>query len=99
MYRFHTVAEAQIFLAGEMAGSLGLNKRFEQAVQDIMGEDQFFYLRQTKGFEEAKIQFDKSIKVSFRGGADEEYFVNFPMARLQDDPENNIQANCWNIKG
>lgn len=56
-----------------MAGSLGLNKRFEPAVQDIMGEDQFFYLRQTKGFEEAKLQFDKSIKVSLRWGTDEEY--------------------------
>lgn len=64
------------FLAGEM---VGLNKRFEQAAQDVMGKDQFFYLRHTKGFEEAKLQFDKSIKVSFRGGADEEYFVNFPM--------------------
>lgn len=82
-----------------MAGSLGLNKRFEQAVEDIIGQDQFFYLRQTKDFEEAKLQFDKSIKVSFRGGAGEEYFVNFPMSRLQDDPENNIQANCWNMKG
>lgn len=82
-----------------MAGSLGLNKRFEQAIQDITGEDQFFYLRQTKGFEEAKLQFDKSIKVSLRGGTDEEYFVNFPMARLQDDPENNIQATAgtWKV--
>lgn len=78
---------------------MGLNKRFEQAVRDVIGEDQYQYLRQTKGFEEAKLQFDKSIKISFRGGADEEYFVNFPMARLQDDPESNIQANCWNMKG
>lgn len=82
-----------------MAGSLGLNKRFEEAFKAVVGEDQFFRLRKTKGFEEAVSQFDKSIKVAFRGGVDEEYYVNFPMANLRDDPLNNIQANCWNMKG
>ena len=82
-----------------MAGSLGLNKRFEEAVKNVVGEDQFYHLRTTKGFEEALLQFDKSIKVAFRGGLDEEYYVNFPTADLRDDPWNNIQANCWNMKG
>lgn len=82
-----------------MAGSLGLNKRFEEAVKAVVGEDQFFRLRKTRGFEEAVSQFDKSIKVAFRGGVDEEYYVNFPMANLRDDPVNNIQANCWTLQG
>lgn len=82
-----------------MAGSLGLNKRFEQAVKDVVGEDQFFHLRKTKGFDEAMTQFERSIKTAFRGEIDEEYYVNFPMTQLQDDPLNNIQANCWNMKG
>jgi hypothetical protein len=43
-------------------------------------------------------QFDVSIKTAFRS-VDEEYFVNFPMANLKDDPANNIQSNCFNLKG
>lgn len=82
-----------------MAGSLGLNRRFEQAINDIVGEDQFEMLRKTKGFEEALRQFDISIKTAFRGDSEEEFFVNFPMSQLKDDPANNIQANCWNMKG
>lgn len=82
-----------------MAGSLGLNKRFEQAVKDVVGEDQFYHLRKTKGFDEAMTQFDRSIKTAFRGDPDEDYYVNFPMAQLQDDPLNKIQDSCWNLKG
>jgi len=75
-----------------------LNKRFEQVVKDIVGEDQFVTLRKTKGFRLAMEQFDVSIKTAFRS-VDEEYFVNFPMANLKDDPANNIQSNCFNLKG
>jgi hypothetical protein len=82
-----------------MAGSLGLNKRFEQSVKDLVGEDQYFQLRKSKGFEQATRQFDLSIKTAFRGNLDEDYYVNFPMANLEDDPENNVESNCWNMKG
>ena len=83
---------------GGMSGSLGLNKRFKQAVKELVGDDQYVNLRKTKGFEEAVTQFDRSIKTAFRGLSDEEYFVNFPMARLHDDHENGVEANCWNMK-
>lgn len=82
-----------------MAGSLGLNKRFTQTVKNIVGEDEFYHLRKTKGFEEAMNQFDKNIKTAFRGDPDEDYYVNFPMAKLLDDPANSLVANCWNMKG
>lgn len=82
-----------------MAGSLGLNKRFAQAVKDLVGEDQYFHLRKKKGFEEAMKQFDKNVKTAFRGDSSEDYFMNFPMADLQDDPDNRLVANCWNMKG
>ena len=85
--------------AGRMAGSLGLNKRFEQAIKEVVSEDQFFHLWKTKGFEEAMLQFERAIKTAFRGDPEEEFFVNFPMAQLQDDPENNILGSCWNMKG
>ncbi|KAL8856127.1 MAG: hypothetical protein Q9178_007252 [Gyalolechia marmorata] len=86
-------------MEGGMAGSLGLNKRFAQAVQNLVGEDQFFYLRKEAGFEEAMKQFDKSIKTAFRGDPDEDYFVNFPRANLVDDLSNRLEANCWHMKG
>lgn len=82
-----------------MAGSLGLNKRFAQAVKNIVGEDEYYHLCKTKGFEEAMNQFDKNIKTAFRGDPDEDYYVNFPMANLSDDPANRLVANCWNMKG
>ena len=82
-----------------MAGSLGLNKRFEQAVKDLVGEDQYFHLRKTKGFEKAVEQFDRSIKTAFRGDLEEDYFVNFPMSNLKDDPINNLESKTWNMKG
>jgi len=86
-------------ISGGMAGSLGLNKRFEAAVKDLVGEDQYFHLRKTKGFEQARVQFDRLVKTAFRGDPDEEWFINFPMANLADDPERNLASNCWNMQG
>ncbi|TVY30987.1 Heat shock 70 kDa protein [Lachnellula hyalina] len=84
---------------GGMVGSLGLNKRFEQSVKELVGEDQYYHLQKTTGFAQATPQFDRSIKTAFRGSAEEDYFVNFPMAKLKNDPVNNLEANFWNIKG
>lgn len=84
---------------GGMAGSLGLNKRFEQAVKDLVGEDQYFTLRKTKGFQQATQQFDRSVKTAFRGDPEEDYYINFPMANLADDEDNNLISNCWNMTG
>lgn len=84
---------------GGMAGSLGLNKRFEQAVKNLVGEEQFDDLRKTKGFEQAMLQFDRSIKTTFRGDEDDDYDINFPMAHLRDDPDKNLTSNCWAMKG
>lgn len=81
-----------------MAGSLGLNQRFEAAVKDLVGEDQYFHLRKTKGFEQARVQFDRLVKRAFRDDPDEEWFINFPMANLADDPEKNLMSRTWNIQ-
>ncbi|KUJ08980.1 uncharacterized protein LY89DRAFT_701518 [Mollisia scopiformis] len=45
---------------GGMAGSLGLNRRFEQTVKDLVGEVEYLRLRKTVGFEQAVDQFDKT---------------------------------------
>ncbi|PQE04134.1 hypothetical protein CJF31_00003249 [Rutstroemia sp. NJR-2017a BVV2] len=69
-----------------MAGSPRLNRRFEQAVKDLLGEEAYFHLRKTRAFEQATRQFDTQIKTAFRGDLEEDYLVNFPMTDLKDDP-------------
>lgn len=78
-----------------MAGSLGLNKRFEQAVKELVGDEVFLKLSKTKGFERAVLQFDKTIKPAFCGHSNQEYYVNFPLAELADDKTNNLVSNTW----
>lgn len=80
-----------------MAGSLGLNQRFEGAVKNLVGEDQYFHLRKSRGFSLAVEQFDRSVKTAFRNDPYEDYLINFPMAELKDDLDNNLKANCWNM--
>ena len=82
-----------------MAGSINLNRRFGREVKELVGEDQLYHLRKHKGYEDAMTYFDKSIKTAFRGESNEDYYVNFSMASLQDDPANRLVSNCWNMKG
>ncbi|KAK4183350.1 hypothetical protein QBC35DRAFT_467376 [Podospora australis] len=77
----------------------GLNQRFVEAVKNLVDEDQFADLRKTKGFLLAEKSFDREVKRSFRGDPDEEYFINFPMGSLDDDPDAGLEANCWRITG
>ncbi|KAF5006441.1 hypothetical protein FDECE_7201 [Fusarium decemcellulare] len=84
---------------GGMAGSLGLNKRFSSEVESLVGEDQWFQLKKSKAFHLASRQFDREIKRSFQGETEEEYFVNFPTAKLEDDLDNGLEASTWRITG
>ncbi|KAK5661050.1 hypothetical protein OQA88_12429 [Cercophora sp. LCS_1] len=84
---------------GGMAGSLGLNQRFVEAIKGLIEDDQFERLRKTKGFGLAEDQFDEKIKMRFAGDSDEENHVHFPMADLEDDPELDISSNSWRMKG
>jgi hypothetical protein len=82
-----------------MAGSLGLNKRFSNEVENLVGDDQWFQLKKSKAFTLASRQFDREIKKCFRGGVEEEYFVNFPTARLEDNLDNGLEASTWRMTG
>lgn len=84
---------------GGMAGSLGLNQRFAESVKRLVGVDQWEVLRQSKGFFHAQKSFETEVKRSFRGHADEEYFITFPMATLEDNPKAGLEANCWTMTG
>lgn len=83
--------------SGGMAGSLGLNKRFEEAVKNLIGEEEFFRIKKTKAWFRANIQFDREIKPAFRDKPSEEYFVNFPMAGLEDNPGSRLDSNTWKM--
>lgn len=83
--------------SGGMAGSLGLNKRFEEAVKNVIGEEEFIRIKKTKSWFRANIQFDREIKPAFRGKPSEEYFVNFPMADLEDNPASGLESNTWRM--
>ena len=78
-----------------MVSSLGLNTRFQQAVKDLVGEDQFEELEKTIGFEEAVLYFDRFVKTTFKDDPEQDFYVNFPMADLKDDPANRLISNCW----
>ena len=82
-----------------MAGSLILNQRFEESVKNLVGDQEFERLRKTQGYSYAIGSFDREVKTSFRGHSKEEYFVNFPLAGLRDDPKGKLQANCWIMTG
>ena len=75
-----------------------INKRFEQFIEDIVGEDDFVILRKHKGYQHAMKQFDVSVKPAFTS-SDDEFFINFPRAGLKDDYANNICDNCLSLTG
>ena len=84
---------------GGLAGSLMLNKRFEEWVKNIVGERAYIELRETNGYRLAMKQFDESIKPAFRSRDDEDQYINFPMANLKDDPSKRIKSNCITLTG
>ncbi|KAG6088705.1 hypothetical protein E4U15_005350 [Claviceps sp. LM218 group G6] len=84
---------------GGMAGSLGLNERFASAVEDLVGDHQWLELKSSKAWSFAERQFDQEIKKAFNGELDEEYYVNFPMAELEDDKDSNLVSNTWKLTG
>ncbi|OTA60000.1 actin-like ATPase domain-containing protein [Hypoxylon sp. EC38] len=85
--------------SGGMAGSLGLNKRFTEAVQNLVGDEQWIKLKKGVGWSKALNEWEKIIKTGFQGDLDEEYFVSFPQAKLEDNPEENLIGNCWTMSG
>lgn len=82
---------------GGLAGSLMLNKRFGEFVKNIVGEEEFFALQKTKAFSQAMRTFDQEVKTSFKSDQDQSWYVSFPMARLKDDPVNNLQADTLTL--
>ncbi|KAH8654245.1 hypothetical protein BGZ61DRAFT_500616 [Ilyonectria robusta] len=85
--------------SGGMAGSLGLNKRFAEAVQDLVGEEEWIKLKKGKGWRKAYEEFDQYVKRRFLGDTEEEYLINFPQAGLEDNPFEGLKNDCWAMTG
>jgi molecular chaperone DnaK (HSP70) len=83
---------------GGMAGSLQLNKRFEEQIKMLVGEDQYYHLRKTAAYDQAVKFFDRTVKPEFRGNKDVSWYVNFPMADLEDDESQGLKRDSWELK-
>ncbi|KAF9760866.1 hypothetical protein IL306_004075 [Fusarium sp. DS 682] len=84
---------------GSMSGSLGLNRRFAEAVQNLIGDEEWFRLKSHDAWPLADRQFDQDIKTAFDGDLEEEYIVNFPGAYLQDVVEEGLKRDTWYMSG
>lgn len=84
---------------GAMAGSLGLNKRFEDTVRLLVGDEQFVKLKKSIGWAKAVSEFDKNIKAAFEGDVTDVHYVTFPKAKLEDDPSEGLANDCWEMTG
>ncbi|KAK1244353.1 hypothetical protein MKX07_003152 [Trichoderma sp. CBMAI-0711] len=84
---------------GGMCGSLGLNRRFESAVRKLVGEEQWENLEPSKAYQCAARQFDNEIKKYFHGDPEEEYFANFPRAKLRDNSRKGLESDSWRMTG
>ncbi|KAF2654972.1 actin-like ATPase domain-containing protein [Lophiostoma macrostomum CBS 122681] len=78
---------------GGIAGSMMINKRFENWVKDMVGERAFFDLKEHDAYRRAMKDFDENIKPGFRGKDDDVSYVNFPMANIKDNKARGITGN------
>jgi hypothetical protein len=78
---------------GGIAGSMMINKRFENWVKDMVGERAFFDLKEHDAYRRAMKDFDENIKPGFRGKDDDVQYVNFPMANIKDNKARGITGN------
>ncbi|KAI9764080.1 MAG: hypothetical protein M1840_008884 [Geoglossum simile] len=83
---------------GGMAGSLILNKKFEEYMERIVGEEQFTRLQPSDSFRRGMQTFDEETKRKFRS-IDDEFLIGFPRARLKDDPTHGIDSDYLTLKG
>ena len=82
---------------GSAAGSWIINKRFQELVKNMVGEEKYLELKNSEGYVDAMQQFDREVKPGFVGDPDQAWNIHFTMANLEDDPANNIMQNCLRL--
>ena len=85
--------------AGGLAGSLMLNRRFEDWVKSVVGDRAYLDLVEHPSYRQAMKTFDENIKPAFRSKEDEEQYVPFPKANLNDDPAKGLKNNMITVDG
>ncbi|KAL9606970.1 MAG: hypothetical protein Q9167_008069, partial [Letrouitia subvulpina] len=81
------------------AGSLMLNKKFEDYLKSVIDEEEFFSLRKTESFRSAMMKFNDEIKQDFVSSNKKTYFVDFPGAHLTNQPDLNLKSNRITLTG
>lgn len=75
-----------------------INRRFEEAIKDAVGEEQYFTLRKHMSYLSVMQIFDKKVKPNFNPNQQTEnevYAFDFFSAGLKNDPENNIVSGLF----
>lgn len=75
-----------------------LNRRFEEYIKNVIGENDFIRIRETSAYSRAMKHFDESIKPGFHTSDDNEQYVNFPKAGLKDRPELGLSKDTIAVK-
>ena len=75
-----------------------INRRFEDHIRNVVGEEAFARLRQTRAYAGAMKHFDEIIKPSFHTSEDDEQYVNFPKAGLADRPNLGLTKDTITIQ-
>ncbi|KAJ3494688.1 hypothetical protein NLG97_g3918 [Lecanicillium saksenae] len=83
---------------GGKTGSIFLNKRFEEALEEIIPAMEWPKLKNGRALKSAIQCFESEIKPKFGGDLDDEFYVHLPGAGLKNDPSRGIQSNEWCMK-
>ena len=83
-----------------MAGSTFVNEKFKKTLEEIIGDQAFSKLKNSKAWEEASNFFDTRAKKDFKGDGDpsEMYLVPFPFAKLPFDTDNRVFGQFWELR-
>ena len=84
---------------GGLAGSLMLNKRFEEWIKNVVGDQEYIQLRGTDAYRRAMKTFEDIIKPGFRSRDDRDEYINFPTAKLKDNPAKGLVSDTITITG
>jgi hypothetical protein len=79
--------------SGGIAGSMMINRRFEEFVKNTIGERIHLDLKESDAWRRGMKTFDEQVKPGFRGRDDDNQFISFPMANIPDNPDRGIKGS------
>ena len=76
-----------------------INLRFADWIKQVIGERAFIDLKETDAYRTAMKDFDERLKPGFRSRTDEDVYLNFPKARLADNPDRGLESDTITVSG